>query len=100
MIRENLASLKLEDRATVVQRATLAALSQLDADIYFLDPPYTEPAEYRSALDLLGERPLRPDALALAQHDKRFELAETYGRLQRTRVLTHGDNAISFFAVS
>ena len=100
MIRENLASLKLEDRATVVQRAALAALSQLDADIYFLDPPYTEPAEYRSALDLLGDRALRPDTLALAQHDKRFELADTYGHLQRTRVLTHGDNAISFFEVS
>jgi len=38
--------------------------------------------------------------VALAQHDKRFELADTYGRLQRTRVLTHGDNAISFFEVS
>jgi hypothetical protein len=30
----------------------------------------TEPAEYRSALTLLGERELRPEALALAQHDK------------------------------
>src|SRR5947199_8881274 len=40
MIRENLASLKVEDRATVLQRASLAALGQLDADIYFLDPPY------------------------------------------------------------
>jgi 16S rRNA (guanine966-N2)-methyltransferase len=98
MIRENLASLKVQDRATILQRASLGALGQLDADIYFLDPPYTEPAEYRSALDLLGERTLRPGALALAQHAKRFELAEIYGRLRRTRVLAHGDNAISFFA--
>ncbi len=98
MIRENLASLKVEDRATILQRPSLGALGQLDADIYFLDPPYTEPAEYRSALDLLGERALRPDALVLAQHAKRFELAEIYGRLRRTRVLAHGDNAISLFA--
>ncbi len=98
MIRENLASLKVEDRATILQRPSLGALGQLDADIYFLDPPYTEPAEYRSALDLLGERTLRPGALVLAQHAKRFELAEIYGRLRRTRVLAHGDNAISFFA--
>src|SRR6266536_1208613 len=38
MIRENLASLQAGDRATIVQRASLAALGQLDADIYFLDP--------------------------------------------------------------
>src|SRR5258708_7473745 len=97
MIRENLASLKVEDRATILQRPSLGALGQLDADIYFLDPPYTEPAEYRSALELLGDRALRPDALVLAQHAKRFELGEIYGRLRRTRVLAHGDNAISFF---
>jgi len=100
MIRENLASLQIENRATIVQRAALIALGQLDADIYFLDPPYTAPAEYRSALTLLGERELRPEALALAQHDKRFELAEIYGCLRRTRVLVHGDNAISFYMVS
>ena len=100
MIRENLASLGIEQHATVVHRASLAVLSELDADIYFLDPPYNEPAEYRSALDLLGERALRPDALALAQHSKRFELAVSYGPLRRTRVLVHGDNAISFFTPS
>jgi len=99
MIRGNLAALNVEDRATILERASLGVLGQLDADIYFLDPPYTEPVEYRSALDLLGERTLRPEALVLAQHAKRFELTEVYGRLRRRRVLAHGDNAISFFAV-
>src|SRR6266852_2480625 len=93
MIRENLAALKIEDRSTILQRASLGALGQLDADIYFLYPPYTEAAEYRSALDLLGEPTLRPGALILAQHAKRLDLAETYGGLRRTRVLAHGDNA-------
>jgi 16S rRNA (guanine(966)-N(2))-methyltransferase RsmD len=97
MIRDNLASLRIEDRATVLKRASSTALAELDADIYFLDPPYTEPAEYRSTLDLLGGRTLRPQSLTLAQHAKRFELAETYGHLRRIRVLVHGDNAISFF---
>src|SRR5260370_40654141 len=96
MIRENLASLKVEDRATILHRASLGALGQLDADIYFLDPPYTEPAEYRSALDLLGERTLRPGALVLAQHAKRFELAESYGRLRRTRVRPRSAQRIEF----
>jgi 16S rRNA (guanine966-N2)-methyltransferase len=100
MIRENLASLQAGDGATIVQRASLAVLGQLDADIYFLDPPYTEPAEYGSALTLLGERTLRPEALVLAQHARRFALAENYGRLARMRVLAHGDNAISFYGMT
>jgi 16S rRNA (guanine966-N2)-methyltransferase len=96
VIRENLASLGLEDRATVVQKGVVAALPRFEADMYFLDPPYAEASEYETALSLLGERP----ALVLAQHSKRFELAAAYGKLRRTRVLTHGDNAISFFVVS
>src|SRR2546426_638830 len=100
VIRQNLASLQIEDRATVVQRASLAALGEWDADIYFLDPPYTLTDEYRSALTLLGERTLRPQASVLVQHARRFEFADTYGQLRRTRVLAHGDNAVSFFVVS
>src|SRR5229473_1767673 len=99
VIRENLASLGIEDRATVVQRPALPMLNQFDADIYFLDPPYKTASEYSDALSLLGERTLRPAALVLAQHAKKFELAEIYGRLRRTRTMIHGDNAISFFAV-
>src|SRR6266576_3262327 len=52
----------------VVQRASLAALGEWDADIYFLDPPYTLTDEYRSTLTLLGERTLRPQASVLVQH--------------------------------
>jgi 16S rRNA (guanine966-N2)-methyltransferase len=96
VVRENLASLGLEDRATVVHSATVPALRRFNADIYFLDPPYTAITEYESALSLLGERP----ALVLAQHTKRLELAEAYGNLRRTRVLAQGDNAISFYVVS
>src|SRR5207244_1785812 len=97
LIRENLASLGIEERAAVAQASTLTALPRFDPDIYFLDPPYTAPAEYRSALDLLGSRPLRAGTLVLAQHDKRLELAPVSGALHRYRVLIQGDNAISFF---
>jgi 16S rRNA (guanine966-N2)-methyltransferase len=99
VIRENLAALGIENRATVAQSGTLAALPRFDADIYFLDPPYTLSTEYQAALDSLGGRELRPAALVLAQHDKRFELAAGYGNLRRTRVMVHGDNAISFFEI-
>jgi 16S rRNA (guanine966-N2)-methyltransferase len=96
VIRENLHSLGIEDRAAVMQSAAGPALARLEADIYFLDPPYTIPLEYDSALNILGER----TGLILAQHDKRLKLAETYGRLRRTRVMTQGDNEISFYVAS
>jgi 16S rRNA (guanine966-N2)-methyltransferase len=96
VIRENLAGLGIGDRATVVQSGAVSALPRFEADIYFLDPPYAAGTEYESALSLLGERA----ALVLAQHDKRFKLAENYGNLRRARVLAHGDNVISFYVVS
>src|SRR5207249_1782768 len=73
IIEENLASLGVEDRATVVRSAASSALGRFEADIYFLDPPYASPAEYRAALGLLGARPA---TLVLAQHDKRLTLEE------------------------
>ena len=94
IIRENLTALGIEDRATIAHSATVPALARYNADIYFLDPPYTAPDEYRSSLDVLSGR---SPALVLAQHDKRLELAPAYGSLRRTRVLVQGDNAISFF---
>jgi 16S rRNA (guanine966-N2)-methyltransferase len=96
VIRENLSALGIADRASVVQGAAGAALGRFEADIYFLDPPYGLPLEYDTALNMLGERA----GLVLAQHDKRLKLAESYGGLRRTRVLSQGDNEVSFYAVS
>jgi 16S rRNA (guanine966-N2)-methyltransferase len=96
VIRENLHALEIEDRATVVQGAAAPALARFEADIYFLDPPYTLPLEYDATLNALGEQ----SGLILAQHDKRFKLKDNYGRLKRTRILAHGDNEISFYVVS
>src|SRR5579872_4740125 len=56
VIRENLDALGIADRATVAQSAVGAALRRFEADVYFLDPPYTAPAEYEVALNQLGER--------------------------------------------
>ena len=64
----------------MLHRSALAALAELDADIYFLDPPYTQSGEYREALTLLGERTLRPGALVLTQHGKRLALTEDMER--------------------
>lgn len=94
-IRENLAALKIEPRATVVAGPVLLALPKYPAHIVFLDPPYDQEREYAAALEILAGN---PPALAVVQHSVRFALAETYGALRRTRVVRQGDNALSFFA--
>jgi hypothetical protein len=44
---------------------------------------------------LLGEK---PPELTIAQHDFHLKLKDAYGSLHRTRMVRHGDNALSFYA--
>lgn len=94
-IRQNLASLQLERRASVVAGPVLLTLDRYQADIVFLDPPYPLEREYAAALELLAQR---PPALTIVQHASRFALPEAQGALTRTRLVKHGDNALSFYA--
>jgi 16S rRNA (guanine(966)-N(2))-methyltransferase RsmD len=94
-IRENLAALKVERRATVVKGAVLLTLGRSPAEIVFLDPPYSQEREYMAALELLAET---PPGLVVAQHSVRMPMADSYGALRRTRVVKQGDNALSFFS--
>jgi 16S rRNA (guanine966-N2)-methyltransferase len=93
-IRENLASLGLEARATVMPGGVLASLTRHASGIVFLDPPYDLEQEYNTALDALGEA---PPLLTVVQHSVRLALAESYGRLHRNRLVRQGDNALSFY---
>jgi len=95
VIRENLASLRVESRATVVPGAVLQTLTRHRADIVFLDPPYGLEREYPAALEQLGGN---PPPLTIVQHGIRLRLADEYGVLRRTRVVKQGDNALSFYA--
>lgn len=93
-IRENLASLQLESRATVVTGPVLLTIAHHPADIVFLDPPYELEREYTGALEALAEA---PPELTVVQHSVRLAMPEEQGILQRTRVVKQGDNTLSFF---
>jgi 16S rRNA (guanine(966)-N(2))-methyltransferase RsmD len=93
-IRENLRALGIEGRAEVRQGRATATIPRVEADIVFLDPPYSLEPEYAASLELLGEM---PPSLVIAQHPPRLKLADHYGRLRRTRLLKQGDNALSFY---
>jgi len=93
-IRENLASLQLDRRATVIKGPVLLALGRSSADIVFLDPPYSLEREYLAALELLSQA---PPALVVVQHAIRLKLADSFGPMARSRIVKQGDNALSFF---
>ena len=96
-IRKNLASLGVERRATILAGKVLVTLERCPAGIVFLDPPYGLEDEYTGALQLLG---MKPPVLAIAQHSVHLKLKDAYGGLHRTRMVKHGDNALSFYAAA
>jgi 16S rRNA (guanine(966)-N(2))-methyltransferase RsmD len=94
VIRENLAALDLERRASVVAGPVGLTIAKHGADIVFLDPPYELEREYALALEKLGGAPPR---LTIVQHSVRLPLAEEQGAMRRVRILRQADNALSFY---
>ncbi len=97
VIRENLRSLGIEDRAEVAFGRTAQLVARHKADIVFLDPPYPLEGEYSATLSALGKPAAGGPGLVIAQHASRFELEAGYGGLVRYRVLKQGDNSLSFY---
>ncbi|HJT89682.1 MAG TPA: 16S rRNA (guanine(966)-N(2))-methyltransferase RsmD [Bryobacteraceae bacterium] len=95
VIRENLAALGLEPRATVVTGPVLLTLPRYPADIVFLDPPYDLEREYATTFDVLAAA---PPPLVVIQHSIRLELPDASGSLLRARMVKQGDNALSFYS--
>ena len=93
VIRDNLKQLDLESRARVIHGGVRTYLGSQPADIYFLDPPYTQPDEYQT-LNLI-EPP--PAAIVIAQHATRQALPDQYRCVRRYRTLRQGDNTLSFY---
>jgi 16S rRNA (guanine(966)-N(2))-methyltransferase RsmD len=96
-IRQNVASLGIEARATVVAGPVLVTLPKYSADIVFLDPPYDLEREYAAVLEVLGGD---PPAIVVVQHSVRHALADVHGALRRTRMVKQGDNALSFYGAA
>jgi 16S rRNA (guanine966-N2)-methyltransferase len=94
VIGENLRSLGLEARASVLQLRATRIVPGMYGDIAFVDPPYGLEREYSAMLDLLGAKPPK---LAIVQHDVRLKLADAYGRLTHKREVRQGDNVLSFY---
>lgn len=80
------------------QWQTVGESSGVRADCVFLDPPYRMKDEYAEALAALAESPLlQPNAIVIAEHEKRFDRGTDFGKLHRYRKLEQGDAALSFY---
>ena len=114
-IRSNLKALQIERGFTVEERGTGALLERMAKvaesaktgellDLVYLDPPWEAEAEYEKTLQLLGSARgrglLAPDAIVVAEHSSKAQLAERYGELAQTRTLKQGDAALTFYAVA
>jgi 16S rRNA (guanine966-N2)-methyltransferase len=110
LIRQNLESLDLQDRATLLPIDALKALEKLVGrtgqhppfDFIFIDPPYAETKQYDHVLDILGSRAaqraiLAPDTRVVAEHSRSFNPPETPGSLRLYRTLRQGDTTLSFY---
>jgi 16S rRNA (guanine(966)-N(2))-methyltransferase RsmD len=94
VIRENLKALGLEAKAEVHEARVTNAIRRIEADIVFLDPPFSLEKEYAATLSVLGEK---APPLVLVQHPPRLKLEDGYGGLHRIRHLKQGDNEVSFY---
>lgn len=95
-LEENIRMLSIGDRCEVKAGSAAPLITSFDADFVFLDPPYPREQEYELCLNRLGQTP-RP--LVIAQHTSKFthHLREVYGVLRRVRILSQGDNSLSFY---
>jgi 16S rRNA (guanine(966)-N(2))-methyltransferase RsmD len=95
-LQENIATLGIRDRCEVCPDSASTIITRFEADIVFLDPPYPREAEYVRCLEALGGQP-RP--LVVVQHASKFsgQLKEQYGTLRRVRLVSQGDNTLSFY---
>jgi len=95
------ANIRVEKRSVArFLRAALEPAPPAAFDVFFLDPPYDLAGEYELTLGLLGGECsplLAPRALVIAEHRRKQALAESYGSLQRTRLLQQGDAGLSFY---
>src|SRR5437764_11830959 len=104
LIRENLRSLGVESGYEILNTDVRRGLRTLQgrgvaADFVFLDPPYRLKEEYAGAMELLAKSEMvKPAAVVIAEHEKKFKLPEADGvvqRLEKYRLLEQGDAALS-----
>jgi 16S rRNA (guanine966-N2)-methyltransferase len=103
LIQRNLDSLGVAEGVELLKEDVTRALHELEAknvtvNFIFLDPPYRMEKVYVQVLEWLSQSLLlAPEAVVVAEHDKRFDPGNGSAALQRFRKLEQGDAVLSFY---
>lgn len=102
VLRQNLTSLGLVDRATVLTLHVMGALKKLSAgserfDLAFLDPPYGQGTAAATLESLARSGLLPPPAWVVVEHSRRETLPESFGPLSRQELRRYGDTQVAFY---
>ncbi len=106
LIRKNLQSLGIVGGVELLATDAVRGLEWLvarraHAHFVFLDPPYAQADEYERALDFLDRSPLlTPGGRVIVEHRKRAAMPERLSQLERVRMVTQGDAALSFYGLA
>ena len=100
-IRANLEALGLAELGKVHVGRVEKALARVEGSfgLVLIDPPYdTDPWDgVMTQLDEGGT--LKQEAIVVAEHSSRLELAPAYGRLTRARSRRYGDTSVSVYSL-
>jgi 16S rRNA (guanine966-N2)-methyltransferase len=101
LIAENLAHCGVENGYAIIRAPVERAFDDLvtgSIDLAFLDPPYDASAESVHAAMSSACDWLAPGGSLVLEHARRHPSPESAGALARTRQVTSGDSALSFYA--
>ncbi len=101
LLRENLYSCMLCDRARIIPMDAGKAIGILEEegesfDVIFLDPPYGRGLAAKT-LEILGGSAVAARAIIVAEHAYSDRLKDRYGDLVMTDSRRYGDTSLSFF---
>lgn len=91
----NIAQCGVGDRCQLVRADFRRSSGAANCDLVFLDPPYDDD-DLSAALRVAG-RHLAPGGVMILEHRRSRQTPAALDGLVRTRVLTSGDSALSFY---
>lgn len=102
VIRLNLASTKLSERAEVYRNDARRALKLLERagkpfDLIFLDPPYVMKDCDALLLDMASRGLVVDDATAVVEHHPQVVYEDHFGGFRRIRQVTYGEISLSIY---